>query len=160
MMKPYNTAETVYTPSQLALAVGAHFPIRGRVLEPCRGAGAFWDALAPFEREWCELDGGRDFYDFTTPVDWIVTNPPWSAIGRFLEYGFTLAPEIVLLIPIQLAFASRKRVRIVQEAGFGLREIFCVPYPKEWKSFGYQLGACWWQKGWGGGITLGGAVGR
>jgi len=48
----------------------------GRVLEPCRGGGAFAKALPGCD--WCDLAAGRDFLAAKGRWDWIVSNPPYS----------------------------------------------------------------------------------
>ena len=64
--------DVVLTPPDLAAAVIAHFApqMRGRVLDPAKGAGAFYDALpGHLDRHWCEVSEGRDFFEWRDPVD-------------------------------------------------------------------------------------------
>ena len=93
-------ADVVYTPSELARQIIAVFggELRGRVLDPARGDGAFYDALPNHvEKLWCEAGEGRDFYDWTAAVDWIVTNPPWSDFRDFLQHSLRIADNIIFL---------------------------------------------------------------
>lgn len=65
-------ADLVYTPRNLAEELIAAFAseIGGIVLDPSRGDGAFYDALPPgLDKRWCEIAEGRDFFDWTEPVD-------------------------------------------------------------------------------------------
>ena len=94
-----NKNDVVFTPDWLAEKICSMFPIGGKVLEPCKGEGAFTKYL-PENTEWCEITEGRNFYDYNEKVDWIVTNPPYSDFNRFLEHSFELADNIVLLVPI------------------------------------------------------------
>jgi hypothetical protein len=50
---------------------------------------------APARVDWCEIKRGRDFFAWTEPVDWIVTNPPWSQFRAFLQHAMTLAEKVV-----------------------------------------------------------------
>ena len=72
------------------------------MLDPCRGGGAFWRHMPG--AEWCEAAEGRDFFAWTEPVDWIVSNPPYSTFKPWMLHSFTLA-TLVQLDPIYVAFA-------------------------------------------------------
>jgi len=48
------------------------------VLEPFKGEGAFYDNFPVCQKEWCEITQGRDWLSHTTPVDWVVSNPPFK----------------------------------------------------------------------------------
>ena len=100
-----NPNDVVFTPDWLAEKICKMFEIDGNVLEPCKGEGAFLKYLPP-NTEWCEIVDGRNFYDYTKKVDWIVTNPPYSDFNRFLEHSFALADNIVLLVPLAKMFKS------------------------------------------------------
>jgi len=94
-----NKNDVVFTPDWLAKQICEMFPIKGRVLEPCKGEGVFLKYL-PDNTEWCEIADGKNFYDYHKKVDWLVTNPPYSDYDRFLDHSFELADNIILLVPI------------------------------------------------------------
>lgn len=145
-------SDVVFTPRDLAERIVAAFAdeMSGSVLEPARGDGAFYDALPPHvTRHWCEIAEGQDFFDWTTPVDWIVTNPPWSRFRDFLEHSLRVADNVLFLAPIN-HFGTKRRVSLVSEAGFGLRRVVFVPSPVKWPASGFQLAAVRLQRGWGG----------
>ena len=89
-----NPNDVVFTPDWLAKQIVGMFDIKGNVLEPCKGEGAFLKYL-PEDTEWCEIAEGKNYYDYNKKVDWIVTNPPYSDYNRFLEHSFALADNIV-----------------------------------------------------------------
>ena len=91
-----NPNDVVFTPDWLAKQICGMFDIDGKVLEPCKGEGAFLKYL-PENTDWCEIAEGRNYYDYNEKVDWIVTNPPYSDYNRFLEHSFALADNIVAL---------------------------------------------------------------
>ena len=72
-----NPNDVVFTPDWLAKQIVSMFDIKGKVLEPCKGEGAFLKYL-PENTDWCEIADGKNYYDYNEKVDWIVTNPPYS----------------------------------------------------------------------------------
>ena len=124
----------------------------GRILEPCAGEGAFLSALPP-GAEWCEIKRGRDFYAWHDPVDWIVTNPPWSQIRRFLQHAFTVADNVALLMTVNHAW-TKARLRDAKTAGFGLKRIILVNMPASFPQSGFQLGLVVYQRLYRGPILL------
>jgi transcriptional regulator with XRE-family HTH domain len=149
--------DMVMTPPDLAAAILSHFEGRmtGRILDPARGCRAFFDQLpAHLERDWCEVTEGRDFLTSTRPVDWIVTNPPWSRLRDFTRHAMTLAPNIVWLAPL-VNLTTKARLRDIEAAGFGIAEILWLDTPKGWPQSGFQLAAVHLKKGHTGGWKAG-----
>ena len=66
-----------------------------------------------------------------------------------------IADNIVFLITVNHVF-TKARVRDVQQAGFGLKEILLCDTPKnnDWPQSGFQLGAIHYQRGYSGYIQL------
>jgi len=104
--------------------------------------------------EWCEIREGRDFYNWTEPVDWIVSNPPYSIFSDFLRHSFTVANDIVYLIPINKAFNSEKMMKQIWAWG-GIKSVLVVGggaslgFP-----IGFCIGAVHFRKGYRGGMTV------
>lgn len=160
----YVSNDKVMTPRPLARAIVEHFSPQGAVLEPCCGDGSFVEAVKnKFDRNhcgWmretlhtCEIDAGRDFFDWNDPVDWIITNPPWSQIRQFLLHGMQVSSNIVFLMTVNHAW-TKARLRDVRDLGFGIREIAICDTPKEFPASGFQLGAVHYQHGWAGDIKF------
>lgn len=153
---PKNTPEKdiVMTPEWLAKEIIEHFNPYGVILDPCRGEGAFYDNFPGNNNEWCELGEGVDFLTYNKKVDWIITNPPWSKMQQFLAHGMKVAENIVYLTTIN-HYTTKKRIRDMREHNFAIKEIYCVPTPKNpWPQLGFQLAAIHTQKGYSGGITM------
>ncbi len=164
---PKGGNDRVMTPLPLAKAIILHYDLRGRVLDPCRGEGAFFNQLAvgpnPVITDWCELDEGRDFLTHqwepverkATPFDWVVTNPPWSLIRPFLQRSMEVSDNVVFLCLIN-AFWMTARLRDMEEAGFAIKEICRVAQPHKggWPSTGFALGAVHVQRSYVGPITV------
>ena len=143
--------DIVYTPSNLALDIISHYNPRGRILDPCRGDGAFSNQIP--DCLWCEIEQGRNFLDWTDKVDWIISNPPWSKMREFLEHGMRVSDNIVYLTSIN-HYTTKRRIRDMREAGFSIKEFYCIPTPKCFPQSGFQLGAIHTQRGYTGNIIL------
>jgi hypothetical protein len=154
--------DDVPTHEMLARRIVDHFPITGRSLDPCRGPGAFYHAL-PEPKDWCEIKEGRDFLDWTEPVDWIATNPAWSAEAyrAIARHAYEIADNVVFLARWHTATATYARHRDWLDAGHAWRETVYIPWKDagfldkhgDGKSEGFILAAFWWQRGWTGGMT-------
>lgn len=144
--------DVVYTPRELAKSVIDHFQPKGSVLEPCRGSGHFFDAFPPdTTKHYCEIDEGLDFFDWHDPVDWVISNPPWSQFRAFNAHAMGLASNVVWIIPL-VHFSGKARVRDVREMGFGFREIVLLDTPNDWPQGGFQLAAFHLRRGYAGPI--------
>jgi hypothetical protein len=130
-----NPNDVVFTPDWLAEKIVSMFPIGGKVLEPCKGEGAFLKYLPP-DTDWCEIADGRNYYDYDKKVDWIVTNPPYSDYNRFLEHSFSLADNIVLLVPVAKMFKSMGTLQTIYDYG-GFVSIHTLPSSLAGFPFGF-----------------------
>jgi hypothetical protein len=99
------TKDIVYTPVELAQDMVQWFNPRGICLDPCAGDDVFYNLL-PAGSDWCEIERGRDFYAWTKRVDWIIGNPPYSNLLAWIRHSFTVADDIVYLMPLHRVFAS------------------------------------------------------
>lgn len=142
------TNDRVFTPPELARFVFDYFRPKGFGLDPAAGGGVFYDLMTPQKRDWCEIDRGRDFFDYSRKVDYIFTNPPWSLIRQFVQHGIAIADDVYYLMTINHAF-TKARVRDVYNLGFYIADILCVPTPKEFPQSGFQLGVVHWKRGYG-----------
>jgi hypothetical protein len=75
--------------------------------------------------DWCEVRDGRDFFAWREPVDWIVSNPPYSIFSEFLRHAFRVAQDIVFLIPVNKAFNSDRMMREIWTWG-GIPTVYVV----------------------------------
>jgi len=141
--------DLVMTPPELARRIVDFYRPSGRLLDPCRGQGAFYNAMLPYSDDvrWCEVAEGRNFLTYQEPVDWIISNPPWSKFRPFLLHAMKLAPNVVFLATIT-HFVTKARLRDIQAAGFGVRPPLCVGQPPApWPGSGFQLAAVLVQRG-------------
>lgn len=154
-LAPKGGNDIVMTPEFLAIQILNHFPVKGRIFEPCKGSGSFYNNFPSKEKGYAEISEGIDFLtgDFGR-YDWIVTNPPWSKFRPFLVKSMNMAENVVFLSLVN-AFFMRARLRDIKEQNFGIKEILMLDTPpKPWPQTGFQLGATWIQKGHSGDVKI------
>jgi hypothetical protein len=171
----YVSNDDIQTPSALARRLVSHFDPSGHLLEPCAGDGNFLKALRAHIRtpnpsvssfphstgmvrrtsrvSWCEVKRNRNFFAWDQKVEWIITNPPWSQVRRFLQHALSLADHVVFLFTINHLW-TRARLGDIRAAGFAIREIVTFETPKNFPPMGFQLGAVCLSRGWTGPVTL------
>lgn len=151
---PTNTKreDCVQTPIELAKQLVEHFKPIGRILEPCKGNGNFLSVL-PKETEWCEILEGKDFFDFDKKVDWIITNPPYSKMRKFIRKSMEVSDNIVFLTTINHLWL-KARLRDIFGKGFGIKEILIFDTPKTFPQSGFQIGCFYLKKNYKGDIKF------
>lgn len=144
--------DVVLTPRHVAKQMIGFYaiPPNHSILDPCRGEGAFYDQY-PDEnpKTWCEITEGRDFFDFDSHVDWIITNPPYSTFPQFLEKCFEVAENVCLLIPIAKLVSSLKRMNMVLEYG-GIVSMRVIGASRCGFPFGFPAAAIHMKRGYTG----------
>jgi hypothetical protein len=160
MLIPTNTKrdDCVQTPEELAIKIVNHFKPKGTILEPCKGDGNFIKAYENYKEEninlfWTEILEGKDFFDYNTKVDWIITNPPYSKMRSFIQHSMIISDNIVFLTTINHLWL-KARLRDISNAGFGIKEILLFNTPKSFPQSGFQIGCFYLKKGWVGDITF------
>ena len=107
--------DRVYTPEWAARDMIEFFKPTGRVLEPFKGGGVFTNLCPSWD--WCEIEEGKDFFEWKEPVDWIVSNPPYSKLRPVWRHAATIADNIVYLIPLRNFFSGYGFVREALDYG-------------------------------------------
>lgn len=121
MSIPEKRGDVVYTPDWVALDMCSHFEPAGRVLDPCRGEGVFERYLWG-DTDWCEISEGRDFFDWSETVDWVVGNPPYSLTRKWFRHSYEIADNLLYLVPLRNIFSGYGFLREIAEYG-GFKEI-------------------------------------
>ena len=117
-----------------------------KILDPFRGTGAFFNNFPEYtDKRWCEIDNGRDFFDCTDKVDWIISNPPYSIFDAVLDHSFDIADNVVYLVPLSKIFSSMARIRKWQNYG-NIKNIWILSASKCGFPFGFPAAFVWWQK--------------
>ena len=150
--KNYKSNDCIMTPEYLAKAIVNYFKPEGKILEPCKGTGNFLKYL--LGADWCEISEGIDFMLKKGHYDWIVTNPPWSKMRKFLFHSMELADNIVFLVTINHLW-TKARIREIKQLNFGIKEILMIPEKtKEFPQTGFRCAAIHLQKNYNGDIKL------
>ena len=149
LMHVPTASDLVYTPPELALDIIRFFQPSGLCLDPCAGAGAFFDLL-PAGSEWCEIERGRDFYAWQSPVDWAIGNPPYSHYTAWLRHSMKVAKNICYVMPVYKVFSSGKFLDDLFTWG-GIVHIRRYGTGTDWGfQFGHALSAVHYQAGYRG----------
>jgi len=119
-MNATKRGDKVMTPAWVVADVVAVFSPAGRILEPCKGEGAFVNALPGCE--WCEIDEGRDFFDWTEQVDWVISNPPYSKTRPWFRHSYKIAKNLLYLVPLRNVFSGFGFLKEIDDFG-GFRHI-------------------------------------
>lgn len=143
-----NSQDVVYTHAEVARQIVEHFKPSGRILEPCKGDGAFLQWLPT--AEYCEIVEGKDFFACNEKFDWIVGNPPYSILTEWIEHSFEISENIVYLVPIHKVLSVWGTLRaILNNGGFVEVLIFGAGNAIGF-DFGYAVGAVHLRRGWSG----------
>jgi hypothetical protein len=134
------------TPKALAKDLIAFCPlIEGdKVIEPFKGEGAFYDVFPTFvEKDWAELEQGRNYTDLSGSYDWVITNPPFRLeIGNkrvnsfwfLLDYYTQRAKKGVAFLGNDMCFSTLtpRRQAILKERGWKITKVVVCSI-KKWR---------------------------
>jgi hypothetical protein len=140
------------TPVDLAKDLIEHIPlVEGDVVfEPFKGEGAFYDQFPEYvNKEWCEIEEGRDYTEHTDRVDWVITNPPFrleTDKGRvngfypLLDYfAGRVDKGLAFLVNDRCVSAlTPRRIKLLSEKGLYLHKMV-VCGVKKWRGRYYFL---------------------
>lgn len=123
---PKKRGDRVFTPAWVAKDMVDHFiPATYRrtdsFLDPCKGDAAFMRVL-PKNTDWCEIEQGRDFFEWDSMVDWVVGNPPYSMTREWFRHSYKIAQNLLYLVPLRNVFSGFGFVREIYDFG-GIVEI-------------------------------------
>lgn len=131
--------DNIYTPLSVALKMIEMCDIKEgeKVLDPCFGGGIFYNNFPEgCEKFYCEIEQGKDFFDFDTRVDWVIGNPPFSIWNEWIAHTIKITDKFCYIFG-SLNF-SDVRIRTIIENGFGVTKIHCVRI-KWWFSHQYMV---------------------
>lgn len=144
--------DIVYTPDYMAKEIIDFFKPCGSILEPCAGDHAFLQYLP--SADWCEIEKGRDFFSWQKKVDWIIGNPPYSIFNIWLRHSFTLADNIVYLIPLNKIFNDFGMLKDIYSYG-GIVSVYAIGRGEKVNfPMGYAVGAVYFRRNYKGGMQV------
>lgn len=146
--------DMITTPIEISKQVIDMFNLYGKVLDPFKGSGSFYDQFPDSViKDWCEINEGRDFFDYVDRVDWIISNPPYSILDDVLDHSFMLADNIVYLLPLSKVVSSMGRIRKINNYG-GVPYIYILSASKCKFPFGFPACAVHFKRGYKGSTEI------
>ena len=134
------------TPKELGKDLIAHVPLTlgDIVLEPFKGEGAFYDSFpSTVQKEWCEIEEGKDWKSYEGDIDWVISNPPFrldtdgkhkNAFFSILNYYSTRVRKGVAFLGNDycLSTLTPNRMKELNENGLFLNKVV-VCSVKQWR---------------------------
>ena len=148
-----NPSDVVYTPDWVAREMVDYFKPSGKILEPSAGDGVFLQYLKG-DVDWCEIEKGRDFFEYRTAVDWLFGNPPYSVFSEWMSHSMTIAKNICYLIPLNKPFNSGKMMKEWKQYGGIVHIRYYANGGQLGFPIGFACGAVWFQKDYQGGTEI------
>lgn len=137
--KPEIKQDIVYTPTYVSKHIIDWLQPEGKLLDPCKGDGAFFNYMTG-DKEYCEITEGKDFFDYKYNIDWVIGNPPYSIFEEFLQKGFEISDNVSYLVPTNKIFQRQLIMNMITKYG-GIRSIIIygsgklIDFP-----FGFSVG--------------------
>lgn len=128
--------DVIYTPLSLAIDCISCVPINrsDTILDPFLGGGVFFDNYPENNiKDWCEIEKGKDFFEYEKRVDWIISNPPFSKMNEVLNKCAELSIKGFGLIMLSTALTI-PRIERMKSKGFIISRIMYFNV-KEWFCF-------------------------
>jgi hypothetical protein len=118
---------THFTPETAVIDLLQFIPFESGdiALDPSAGVNKVWFNNFPCNKDYCEIDEGLDFFEYSKQVDWIVGNPPFTDFIKFLMHSPSIARKgfAYLIGHSRLNQVTPKRLSILEEKGFYLSGI-------------------------------------
>ena len=102
-------------------------------LDPCKNIGSYYDQFPETcKKDYCEILENKDFFDYDSQVNVIVSNPPYSLLDQWIKKSIQLNPDVISYLISQGALTTR-RIQIFEKAGYGLIKLHLT---KVWQWYG------------------------
>lgn len=112
------------TPLELAKVLIELVPFKknDKVLDGFAGDMVWYDNYpSKVEKDWCEIEKGRDFFEYDKEFDWVVGNPPYSIKNKILDKCFEAKKGFALLL--NLMNLTPQRIVKIENAGFKITHL-------------------------------------
>jgi len=140
MNKPkhhHSDRDRIYTPESVARVCVSKIPAQEKDswCDPAYGKGVFYNLFPTENKEYYEIDLGKDFLKSTKKYDWLVTNIPFSQPKEFI---FKMAENCIQGFGILCLANSMTATRLknLSHLGLFLTDMIVI-YIKQW-GFGYR----------------------
>ena len=127
--------DRIYTPKNLAIDMIKYCDIKptDNVLDPSFGGGVFYNNLPECNKDWCEIDKGRDFFEYTKgkKYDLVIGNPPYSLWNKWIKQTIEITDKFCYVFGVfNLTIV---RLQKLHDAGFRITKL-CLVQVKWWFS--------------------------
>ena len=120
--KRSEASDRIYTPKKLAIDMINMCDIKptDNVLDPSLGDGIFYNNFPKCNKDWCEIDKGRDFFEYTKgkKYDWVIGNPPYSIWTKWMKHTAKITDKVCYIFG--LYNLTPPRVDEMKKMGFGI----------------------------------------
>jgi hypothetical protein len=99
------------------------------VLDVGAGKNMVWyKNLNVQNKDWCEIELGKDFFDYNKEVDWCIGNPPFKFLWDIMQKSFQISRKgVAFLMAIDgINRFTPKRLKWINEQGFYIQKIAVV----------------------------------
>lgn len=133
----HSSRDRIWTPEDIAIKLINKIPSSGgdSWCDCCYGKGVFFNNFPTENKEFYEIDMGKDFLSSNKKFDWIVTNIPFSQPKEFID---KMSDNCIKGFGILCLANSMTATRLVklEEKGLFLNNLTTL-YIKDW-GFGYR----------------------
>ena len=135
----HSDRDRIFTPEKLAIELIKKIPAEphDRWCDPCYGTGVFFNNFPTQNKDYYEIDMGRDFLKpkVYKTFDWCVTNIPFSQPKEFIGRMAQASNKGFGILCLANSMTAT-RLKQLEDAGFNLYSM-TVCYVREW-GFGYR----------------------
>ena len=154
----YKVNDDIYTPETIAKMligkINKYIEPNHTLYDPFRGDGSFYNNFPEKNvKNWSEIKENEDFFDWKYPVDWIISNPPYSKYTEVMQHSYEIAENICYLVPLSKVVSSMQRIRELNNYG-GIVKMWILPASKCGFPFGFPACFFWAKRGYKGKIDV------
>ena len=117
--------DVVLTPKKLAIDMInlCNIDPTDTVLDCSLGKGIFYNNFPQCDKDWCEIEKGRDFFEYTKgkKYDWVIGNPPYSLWDKWLKHTCKITDKFCYIFGVYNL--TPPRVDEIIKEGFGITSI-------------------------------------
>jgi len=120
-----------YTPEKLVdyCLSKCNFSKDDFILDVGAGKNMIWyNKIKNINKDWCEIELNKDFFDYNKEVDWCIGNPPFTHLWKIIEKSCVISNKgfCFLISSNCWNMLTPKRINYMNEKGFYLQRIYVV----------------------------------
>ena len=133
----HSDRDRIFTPEEIVKKLIAKIPSEegDSWCDPCYGQGVFFNNFPTENKEFYEIDMGKDFLTCIKDYDWVVTNIPFSRPKEFIEKMSNRCKKGFGILCLANSMTAT-RLEQLESKGLYLHSM-TVLYIREW-GFGYR----------------------